>query len=86
MIYSFEYTPLELTKKALGDKVTIVSGIRTADLMYCTKEQVIDSVKKCIDIGAPGGGYIFRTTSGIDFAKKENVEALFDTLHTYGKK
>ena len=86
MIYSFEYTPLELTKKALGDKVTIVSGIRTADLMYCTKEQVIDSVKKCIDIGAPGGGYIFRTTSGIDFAKKENVEALFDTLHNYGKK
>ena len=51
-----------------------------------SKQEIIDEVKKCIDDGAPGGGYIFKTTSGIDYAKKENVEAMFDTLHTYGKK
>ncbi|MBR5739772.1 MAG: hypothetical protein IKX81_00615, partial [Firmicutes bacterium] len=86
MIYSFEYTPLEPIKKKLGDKVTVVSGIRTADLNYKSKQEIIDEVKKCIDIGAPGGGFIFRTTSGIDYAKPENVEAMFDTLHNYGKK
>ena len=86
MIYTFEYTPVDVVKKALGDKVTVCGGIRTSDLNYKTKQEIIDEVKKCIDDGAPGGGYIFKTTSGIDYAKKENVEAMFDTLHTYGKK
>lgn len=86
IIYTFEYTPVGVAKKALGDVATISGGLRTAALTFDTKEKVIDAVKKCIDDGAPGGGYIFRTTSGIDFAKKENVEAMFDTLHTYGKK
>lgn len=86
IIYTFEYTPLDLAKKKLGDVATICGGIRAASLTYDTKEQVINSVKKCIDDAAAGGGYIFRTTSGIDFAKPENVEAMFDTLHTYGAK
>jgi len=84
IIYTFEYTPLDLAKKKLGDIAVISGGIRTASLNFAKKETVIDEVKKCIDDAAPGGGYIFRTTSGIDFAKKENVEAMFETLHTYG--
>ena len=86
IIYTFEYTPAELVKKELGDIATICVGLRTAMLNFNTKEQVVDEVKRFIDVCAPGGGYIFRTTSGIDFAKKENVEALFDTLHNYGRK
>lgn len=86
IIYSFEYTPLDLCKKKLGDVATIVGGIRTANLNFGTPDQIRDEVKKCIDDAAAGGGYIFRTTSGIDFAKKENVEAMFDTLHIYGKR
>ena len=86
IIYSFEYTPLDIAKKKLGDVATICGGIRTSDLKFLTKEKVVDAVKKCIDDAAAGGGYIFRTTAGIDFAKKENVEAMFETLHTYGAK
>ena len=85
IMYTFEYTPLDLCKKKLGDIATIVGGIRTADLNFSTPDKVTDAVKKCIDDAAAGGGYIFRTTSGIDLAKPENVEAMFDTLHAYGK-
>ena len=86
IIYDFEYTPLDLVKKKLGDVATICGGLRSTVLNYGTKQQVIDGVKKCIDDAAAGGGYIFRTTAGIDFAKPENVEAMFETLHTYGGK
>jgi hypothetical protein len=33
----------------------------------------------------PGGGYIFRTSSGLDGAKVDNVIALFETVKEYGK-
>lgn len=66
------------------DIATICGGIRTSSLTFDSRQQVIDAVKKCIDDAGAGGGYIFRTTAGIDFAKKENVEAMFETLHTYG--
>ena len=79
--------------RALGAEVrlkdgvaTICGGIRSASLMYDSRQKVIDDVKKCIDDAGAGGGYIFRTSAGIDFAKKENVEAMFDTLYTYGAK
>ena len=86
IIYTFEYTPLDLAKKKLGDVATICGGLRSASLMYDSRQKVIDDVKKCIDDAGAGGGYIFRTSAGIDFAKKENVEAMFDTLYTYGAK
>jgi uroporphyrinogen-III decarboxylase len=55
-------------------------------LHYGTKQQVIDEVKRLIDILAPGGGYIFSTGAAHDNAIPENVEAMFDTVKTYGKK
>ena len=39
----------------------------------------------CLDICAPGGGFIFETACGMDCAKDENVEAMFDTVRTCGK-
>ena len=86
IIYAFEYTPLDLAKKTVGDIATISGGIHTGLLSFGTVEQVKDATKKCIDDAAYGGGYMFRTTASLDFAKPENVEAMFDVLHTYGKK
>ena len=45
-----------------------------------------DECKRIIDICAPGGGFIFETAYGMDYAKEENVEAMFDTVRNYGKK
>ena len=86
IIYTFEYTPLDLAKSKLGDVATICGGIHAGDLLFKKPEEISDAVKRYIDIFAGGGGYIFRTSASLDFQPKANIEAMFDTLHTYGKK
>ena len=85
VVYGFEKVDPVNVKKALGDTACI-SGLFPCFLLhYGTKQQVIDEAKRLIDIMAPGGGYIFNTDAGFDHAKPENVEAMFDTVKTYGK-
>ncbi|NLV49424.1 MAG: hypothetical protein GXY20_01875, partial [Clostridiales bacterium] len=49
------------------------------------KQQVIDEVKRVLDICAPGGGYIFEGGYGFGKAPVENVKAMFETVLEYGK-
>ena len=85
VVYSFEEVDPVLAKKELGDTACIQGVFPVYPLHYGTKQQVIDEVKRLIDILGPGGGYIFCTGAGFDQAKPENVEAMFDTVKTYGK-
>ena len=85
VVYSFEEADPVYVKKELGDTACITGFFPVYLLHYGTKQQVIDEVKRLIDILGPGGGYIFSTDAGFDHAKPENVEAMFDTLKTYGK-
>ena len=86
VIYSFEEVDPVLAKQQLGDTACLMGVFPVNLLHYGTKQQVIDEVKRLIDILAPGGGYIFSTSAGYDHAKPENVEAMFDTVKTYGKR
>jgi len=84
--YTFESIDLKEAKKALAGKACIGGGFPSELLYYGTKQQVIDKVKETLDICAPGGGYIFSLSAGLNAeAKRENVEAMFDTVKTYGK-
>jgi len=86
VVYSFEEVDPVYVKQQLGD-IACIQGVFPVYLLhYGTKQQVVDEAKRLIDILAPGGGYIFSTGAGYDHAKPENVEALFDTVKTYGKK
>ena len=85
-IYHFEKCDMARAKKVLGDVACISGGFPVYLLHYGTKEQVVDEVKRLIDICAPGGGFIFETSCGFDNAKPENVDAMVDTVRTYGKK
>ena len=86
VVYSFEKVDPSYVKRELGD-IACIQGIFPIYLLhYGTKQQVIDEAKRLIDILAPGGGYIFSTDAGFDHAKPENVEAMFDTVKTYGKR
>lgn len=85
-IVHFEQTDMVKAKKIVGDVACISGNLPIYLLEYGTKQQVIDECKRLIDICAPGGGYIFDTDGSIDNAKRENVEAMFDTVMTYGKK
>ncbi len=86
VLYHFEKVDMLNAKKVLGDTACITGGFSTNLLDYGSKQQVVDEVKRLIDGCAPGGGYIFSTACGIDYAKPENVEAMVDTVRTYGKR
>ena len=86
VVYHFEICDMINAKKVLGDTACISGGFPTILLDYGTKQQVIDECKRLIDGCAAGGGYIFETAHGFDHSKPENVEAMFETVKTYGKK
>jgi len=86
VVYSFEEVDPVYAKEQLGDAACIQGVFPIYLLHYGTKRQVIDEAKRLIDILAPGGGYIFSTGAGYDQAKPENVEAMFETVKTYGKR
>ena len=86
VVYHFEQCDMAEAKRVLGDTACISGGFSTYLLDYGTKQQVVDECKRLIDVCAAGGGYIFETAHGFDFSKPENVEAMFDTVITYGKK
>ena len=84
-IVHFESIDMELAKRELKD-IACVSGVFPAQLLTTgTKQQVVDEAKRIMDIFAPGGGYIFDFDGGLYDHKRENMEALFDTIKTYGK-
>lgn len=86
VIYHFEEVDMIQAKKVLGDTACIAGGFPVYLLDYGTKERVIDEVKRLIDGCSGGGGFIFETSCGLDYAKPENVEAMIETVKSYGKK
>lgn len=82
----FEKMDMALAKKEIGDQVCIGGGFPNRLLEYGTRQQVVDACKQMIDVCAPGGGFIFETAYNlVSDSKIENVEAMFETVHTYGK-
>jgi hypothetical protein len=86
VIYNFEYTDMAAAKKVLGDHSCIMGNVPPVMLTYGKKQEVVDYCKWLIDTCAPGGGFIMDTATMVDDAKVENIEAMFDTTFTYGKR
>ncbi len=86
VIYHFETADMKRAKKILGNTACISGNLSIYTLEHGSVEQVIEETKKIIDICAPGGGYIFDFNGCLDNAKKENIEACFETVDRYGKK
>jgi len=85
VVYHFEKVDLELAHKKLGDIACIAGGFHPPIVEMGTKQQVVDEVKRILDICAPGGGYIFEGGSSFGKAPIENVRAMFETVLEYGK-
>lgn len=86
VFYHFEDVDMKLAKQKLGGIACIGGGFPIQLLNTGTPQQVREEAKKLIDICAPGGGFIFETSCACDYAKRENVEALFETIRLYGQK
>ncbi len=85
-IIHFETVDLQYAKNTIGAKNCITANFPIYLLEYGTVQQVIDEAKRQIDIGAPGGGFIFETNASIQNVKRENLMALYDTVREYGRK
>ena len=78
---------LEKVKKEYGDRICIMGNVNCAgNLVFGTKDQVVQEVKKCIDVAAPGGGYILSSSNSIPRSvKPENYIAMIEAAKKYGK-
>ncbi|MCQ2513248.1 MAG: hypothetical protein MJ092_07710 [Lachnospiraceae bacterium] len=83
--YHFETVDMAEAKKELGDVACIAGGLSVKIMNFGTPQEVADETKRLIDICAPGGGFIFEPSCGLDYCSHANVEAMFDTVRTYGK-
>ncbi|MDR1816225.1 MAG: hypothetical protein LBR00_06125 [Clostridiales Family XIII bacterium] len=69
-----------------GDLCCLYGGVKWHTLARGTREQTVDEVKKLIDDAAAGGGLIIGVSHPLEDVKRENVEAMFETARSYGKK
>ena len=83
--FTFDKVDMKKAKETVGKVCCIGGGFPTPLLVYETPEKIREAVKRHLDVAMPGGGYIFRMSAGLDGAKPENVEAMFETVHTYGR-
>ena len=77
----------ELKREFGKDLCFCGGGVNTQEILpRGTPEQVRDEVKRRLDDLAPGGGYIFAAVHNIQAdVPPENLQAMVETLQTYGK-
>lgn len=85
VFYHFEDVDMVVAKSKLKDVACIAGSFNTNLLQFGTPDKVRDEAKRLLDVCAPGGGFIFATGSGLSHVKKENVEAMFETVREFGK-
>ena len=73
-------------KREFGTVACIYGGMPWMLLARGTTEQVRDRVKYLIDSCAAGGGYIIGMSHPLEDIKRENLEVMFETARTYGKR
>ncbi|MHA2088847.1 MAG: uroporphyrinogen decarboxylase family protein, partial [Promethearchaeota archaeon] len=78
---------LKYLKEAYGDKLCLIGNIDVSELLpFGTTDDVKESVKKCINDAAEGGGYILSPCTDITNACKiENILTMISATKEYGK-
>ena len=82
--YKFEATDMAKAKEVLGNTVSIRGNVPLSILVTGTPDDVRQYCRKLIDTAGKGGGFIMDAATGLDDAKIENVQALFDFTREYG--
>ncbi|MHA2399093.1 MAG: uroporphyrinogen decarboxylase family protein [Promethearchaeota archaeon] len=78
---------LKYLKETYGDKLCLIGNIDVSELLpFGTKDEVVQSVKKCIKDAGKGGGYILSPCTDITTAcKLENIFTMVSATKKYGK-
>lgn len=77
----------EYLKKTFGGQLAFHGCISTAGTVVSgTPQQVMESCRETLEIMMPGGGYCFAPTHQLqDNTPVENVIAMYETVHEYGR-
>ncbi len=77
----------EYLKKTFGGRLFFHGCISTAGpVAYGTPAEVTEYCRRTLDIMMPGGGYCFAPTHALqDNSPTENVIAMYEAAHTYGR-
>ncbi len=77
----------EYLKKTFGGRLAFHGCISTAGpVAYGTVEDIIKYCRQTLEIMMPGGGYCFAPTHALqDNSPTENVVAMYETAHRYGR-
>ncbi|OGP99757.1 MAG: hypothetical protein A2026_04275 [Deltaproteobacteria bacterium RBG_19FT_COMBO_46_12] len=80
-------TAIEVVKKGIGKKACLMGNVDPVNvLLRGTPETVEEECKRCIQIGAPGGGYILSLGGGPSMeTPEENIEAMVKAAKKYGR-
>ena len=84
VIYMFEKVDIANAKKVLGDTACVCGNFPTSDLIYGTKEKIIEDTKRMLDICMPGGGFIMNCSIVLENHNPELMDAWYETTLKYG--
>lgn len=77
---------IEAVKTQYGDRVALVGNIFMDDLVHKTPEDIGIQVRDRIEYIGRGGGYIISSSNSLtDNMKPENIIAMRDAIHAYGR-
>jgi Uroporphyrinogen decarboxylase (URO-D) len=82
--YKFEATDMVKAKKVLGETVCIRGNVPLSILVTGTPDDVRQYCRKLIDTAGKDGGFIMDSATGVDDARIENVQAMFDITRECG--
>ncbi|MCF8094916.1 MAG: hypothetical protein K9J79_06090 [Desulfobacteraceae bacterium] len=84
-IYQFESTDITKARNALYDKVCVMGGVPVSLLCTSSPAQVREHVKNLIENLAGDGGFILNSSTTVEDARIENVEAMVSAAFEYGQ-
>lgn len=71
-------------KKRVGHRVALMGGVHTVKLAHGTLQEVVDDCRRCLNEGAPGGGYILAAGDMLPTeTSREKVEAMISAAKNY---
>ena len=84
-ILRFERTNMFKAKEVLGSHHCIQGGVPPTLLEVGSTSEVEEYCRKLIEVCGKDGGFILGPGSSIDCAKPENIKAMIDAAHKYGR-
>jgi uroporphyrinogen decarboxylase len=80
-------TDIRIVKKGIGKKVCLMGNVDPVNvLLRGNPETVEEECKRCIEIGAPGGGFVLSLGGGPSMeTPEENIEAMVRAAKKYGR-